>query len=70
MKRTDVLKTIRKAAKEAGVDYTEFERSRHTGLQVGEVRTTIGRHNEIHEGDAEALYKQLEPALGKGWWRK
>ena len=70
MKRTAVLKKIRQAAKAAGVEYREFELKRHTGLHVGQVRTTIGRHNEIKEGDAQALYKQLEPALGKGWWKK
>lgn len=63
------LNRIRKATKDAGVEFATFERTNHTGLQVGEVRTTLARHNEIAEGTAEALYKQLEAALGKGWWR-
>lgn len=70
MKRPAIIKKIRKAAKDAGVDFHMTEGSRHTLLYVDTVRTTLGRHNEIDEGDAEALYKQLQPALGKGWWRK
>lgn len=70
MKRTAVLKKIRQAAKRADVPYVETELTNHTGLQVGNVKTTLGRHSEISEGTAEALYKQLQPALGKGWWRR
>lgn len=70
MKRAAVLKKIRKAARDAGVSYQEFQRTNHLGLQVGNVRTTIGRHTETAEEAAEALYRQLEPALGKGWWRR
>ncbi len=70
MKRAAALKKIRKAAKDAGVMYQEEERTRHTGLMVGQVRTTLGRHSEVAEGTAEALYKQLQPALGKEWWKR
>ncbi len=57
MKRTAIIKKIRQAAKDARVDYVEVERTNHTGLIVGSVRTTIARHGEIAEGTAEALYK-------------
>ena len=70
MKTTQVLKKIRRAAKRAGVTYEEFERTNHLGIKVGNVKTTIGRHNETADLAAESLYKQLEPALGKGWWRR
>lgn len=70
MKRRDVLRKIRKAAKEAGVDYAEQELTRHTGITVGGVSTTVARHSEIPDLFAETIFKQLEPALGKGWWRK
>lgn len=70
MKRTAIIKKIPQAAKDAGVDYVEVERTNHTGLIVGSVRTTIARHGEVAEGTPEALYKQLQPALGKGWWRR
>lgn len=70
MKRTAVLKKITKAAKSAGVEFSTQELKNHTALTVGGVRTTIGRHGEVSEGTAEALYRQLQPALGKRWWRR
>ena len=69
MKRTAVLKKLRKAAKGAGLDYTEVELTNHLGVTVGSVRSTIGRHNEVAEGTVQAFYKQYEDILGKGWWR-
>lgn len=65
-----MLKKIAKAAKSAGVEFDTTELTNHTGPTVGDVRTTLGRHSEISEGTAEALYRQLQPALGKGWWRR
>jgi len=70
VRRTVVLKRIAKAAKTANVEFFTQELTNHTGLTVGTVRTTISRHSEISEGTAEALYRQLQPALGKGWWRR
>lgn len=70
MKRRDLLRKIKAAAKEQGVAYSEQEGTRHTGVTVGNVRTTVPRHSEVVELTAQAIYKQLEPALGKGWWRK
>ena len=65
-----MLRKIAKAAKAEGVEFSIQELTNHTGFTVGVVRTTIGRHSEIAEGTAEALYRQLQPALGKGWWRR
>ena len=70
MKRTVVLKKIAKAAMTTGVEFSTQELTNHTGVTVGAVRTTIGRHSEVSEGTAEALYRQLQPALEKGWWRR
>jgi hypothetical protein len=69
MKRVAVLKKLRRAAKAAGVEYSEIELSNHLGVTVGTVRSTIGRHNEVAEGTVQAFYKQYEDVLGKGWWR-
>jgi hypothetical protein len=70
VKRVEVLKRIRKAAKAQGVAYAEQELTRHTGITVGSVSTTVARHTEIPDLFAETIFRQLEPALGKGWWRK
>ena len=69
MKRGDVLRKIRKAAKAQGVPLELFERTNHTGIQCGSIRTTIGRHSEISDLMAETIYKQLEPELGRMWWK-
>jgi hypothetical protein len=65
-----VLKAIKQGAKRAGVPFHMTELTNHTGRTVGHIRTTLARHSEISEGTAEALYRQIEPALGKGWWRR
>ena len=66
MRRTVVLKKIAKAAKTAGVEFSIMELTNHTGLTVGAVRTTIGRHGEISEGTAKALYSATTTPTGKG----
>lgn len=69
MKRNDVLKQIRKAAKRQGVHVETFSMTNHDGLVCGEARTTIPRHTEIPDRMAETIFKQLEPALGSRWWK-
>jgi hypothetical protein len=69
MRTAEVIKKIRDAAREAGVEFETFERARHTGIRVGAKRTTIGRHRETSNQMAEKIYKQLEEVLGEGWWR-
>lgn len=70
MKRGDVIRKIRKAAKAKGSPYSQQELTRHTGITVGSVSTTVARHQEIPDLFAETIFRQLEPELGKGWWRK
>jgi mRNA interferase HicA len=70
MKRRDVLKRIRRAAKTQGVEVTVRELTRHTGITVGRTSTTVPRHNEIADLMASVIFKQLEVELGKGWWRR
>ena len=69
MKRRAVLKIIEKAARERGLLFSIQERTNHTAIQVGGVLTFIGRHREIPDLARLKLFKQLEPALGKDWWR-
>jgi hypothetical protein len=69
VKRQAVLRRIKVAARSAGLPYREVELTNHTGVVVGETRSTIGRHAEIADGTARAFFKQFEHELGKGWWR-
>ena len=58
-KRKDLLKTIKKYAKETGQNYKQTEGGNHTKIWVGENYTTLPRHNEIPDIVAKKLYKQL-----------
>jgi hypothetical protein len=69
MKRRAILKRIKAAAHSQGLEFREVELTNHTGIVVGETRSTLGRHSEIAEGTAHAFFKQFEKELGKGWWR-
>jgi hypothetical protein len=46
------------------------EGGRHTVYSLDGLMIPIPRHREIGEGLTEAIYKECEPKLGKGWWRK
>lgn len=69
MKRSELEKRIRRAAKQVGVEYEIYELTRHRGVRVGQTATTIPRHAEIPDRLAETIFKQLQPALGERWWR-
>lgn len=69
MKRRAVLKQIELEAKRQGIPFALRERTNHTGIEVGHVNTVIGRHVEIRESQRIRIFKQLEPVLGKRWWK-
>lgn len=69
MKRKAVLRQIRRAAREAGVPFEVVELTDHTGVVVGGVRSTLGRHSEIDDVTARRFFDQFAEVLGKGWWR-
>jgi hypothetical protein len=69
VKRRAVLKRVKAAAQAQGLEFRETELTNHTGIVVGNTRSTLGRHSEIAEGTAYAFFRQFESELGKGWWR-
>lgn len=46
------------------------EGAKHTIYLIDGVMIPIPRHSEIDRYTAEAIYKECEPILGKGWWRR
>jgi hypothetical protein len=42
---------------------------RHEVWQCGKTKITIPRHREINQLTAEAIFRDLERDLGRGWWR-
>ena len=71
MKRREVIKRIKKAAKaEEGVTFDlDHEGGNHSVYKLGSCVIPIPRHNEIGEGLAREIFKQCEDVLGKDWWR-
>ncbi|WP_026174438.1 hypothetical protein [Acaricomes phytoseiuli] len=70
MKRAEVLKRLRRQAKQAGLEYSEFELTNHTGIRIGGTRSTLGRHSEVDDVTARKFFDQFAAEFGKGWWRK
>lgn len=69
LKRSAVLRRVRRAARDAGVSFEVVELTNHTGVVVGGVRSTLGRHTEIDDVTARRFFDQFAQVLGKGWWR-
>lgn len=68
-KRADLIRDIRKAARQAGKDFDAGSGSRHDWVRVGETTVAIPRHKVIGPKVAFEIRKALEPELGKRWWR-
>ena len=60
---------VRAAADAAGLPFEQVELTNHTGIIVGDFRSTIGRHSEVDNITAGKFFKQFEVVLGKGWWK-
>ena len=69
MKRTAVLKKLKAEAQRQGVEFSIYELTRHPGVKVAYVASTLKRHNEIDEVTARKSFDQFAEVLGKGWWR-
>lgn len=69
MKRRDVLKKLKAQAKAAEKTYEETELTNHTGIRIGETKSTLGRHSEIDDVTARKFFDQFANEFGKGWWR-
>lgn len=69
-KRTEVIKKIENAAKDAGLTFTyDREGGRHTIYKLDGLTIPIERHRELTNQYAEKVYRECQPKLGKGWWR-
>ncbi|HYJ33853.1 MAG TPA: hypothetical protein VE326_11590 [Candidatus Binatia bacterium] len=70
MKRSALLRKIRKAANTAGVAFGEVrEGGDHSIFRCGSTSISVPRHREINEFTARGILRDLEDELGKGWWR-
>jgi hypothetical protein len=71
MRRASLLRRIGEAANVAGVEWGMMgQGAKHEKWRCGLVTVLIPRHREINDLTAEGIFRSLEPALGKGWWRR
>lgn len=64
-----MIQRLKKEAKRRGLHFEVTELTNHTGVQVGNHRSTISRHTEIPDVAAQSFWDQFAEELGKGWWR-
>lgn len=69
-KRRDIIRKLVKAAKAADVPTEVSEGGCHTVVNLDGLRVPVGRHTEIPDDMARTIYKEAEPKLGKGWWKR
>ena len=69
-KPRDIVKRISREAVRQNVTFgLDREGAKHTIYRLGATLVVIPRHREVREMTTEAIYKQCETELGKGWWR-
>ena len=71
MKRDELLRRARRAARRRGIAWTLVRQGAdHEIWQCGSTRVVIPRHREINEGTAFDVQRRLEAELGKEWWQR
>jgi hypothetical protein len=71
VKKGDLKRRIKRAADAQGKEWRLVRQGgRHEVWQCGGTKITIPRHREINQLTAEAIFRDLEADLGRGWWRR
>lgn len=71
MKRTELLKRIRGAAKAKDLIWRlRRQGAQHEIWELDGLELPIPRHREINEKVARAIMNDLVEKLGADWWRK
>ncbi len=70
MRWVDLLRTIRRAAINSGIDFTLKRQGKaHELWLCGQIPLVIPRHRRLNRMTVESICKQLESELGKDWWK-
>jgi hypothetical protein len=69
MRRTELIKMIRREAKRQGVSFSSTEGGEHSAILLGKVKIPVPRHAEIGYRTTQDILHECEQKLGKGWWR-
>ena len=71
MKRADLIRRVRQAAKRQGRGFEiPREGRQHEVWLCGRTRVAIPRHADVSDFTAEGIFRDLEAELGNGWWRR
>ena len=60
VRRSELIKRLRKIAKDQAVEYRETEGRSHTKVWLGSRYVTVPRHNEINELTARGILRDAE----------
>jgi len=70
VKRGEVIRRIKQAAKAKGVAWTLDRQGRnHEVYRLGRTMIPVPRHTELDDRFAEKVWKECEPELGERWWK-
>jgi predicted RNA binding protein YcfA (HicA-like mRNA interferase family) len=69
MKRRDLIRHLRNAADEAGLEFTSLRNTGgHEVFSLDGLRIPIPKQREIAEGTARSIERQAAAKLGGEWW--
>jgi len=69
MKRRDLLRQLRDAAHDAGLEFASLRNAGgHEVFSLDGLRIAIPNHREIAEGTARSIMRQAAAKLGEEWW--
>ena len=69
MRRGELERLLRSAAREHGVHIERLGGTRHDHWRVGGTVIRLPRHHEISVGVRPQILRALENEFGEGWWR-
>jgi predicted RNA binding protein YcfA (HicA-like mRNA interferase family) len=69
MKRRDLIRQLRDAASDAGLELTSLRNTGgHEVFSLDGLRIAIPSHREVAEGTTRSIMRQAAAKLGEDWW--
>ncbi len=69
MKRRDLIRQIRDAARDADLEFVSLRNTGgHEVFSLDGLRIPVPNHREIAENTARSILRQVSDKLGEDWW--
>ena len=69
MKRRDLIRQLRDAGDDAGLEFTSLRNTGgHEVFSLEGLRIPIPNHGEVAEGTVRSIMRQAAAKLGEEWW--